>query len=96
MVSLSSTSTLQFIVLPVHMRVAILEAIRRAWPRGVVKSGQVDYAPELMQKHRDKGCPDGAVWEVTMKGECWVPRSEERVAYVLVSRVALTVGQREY
>lgn len=62
------------------MRVAILEAIRRAWPRGVAKSGQVDYAPELMQKHRDKGCPDGAVWEVTMKGECWVPRSEERVA----------------
>lgn len=88
MVTLSSTSTLQFIILPTHMRVAIIEAIRMAWPRGIAKSGTVDYAPELMQKHKDKGCPDGAVWEVHLKGECWVPRSEERVAYVLFPATA--------
>lgn len=61
------------------MRPAVLDAVTRAWRRGVSRVGQVEYAPELMRKHRDKGC-DGAVWEVVLKGECWVPRSEERVS----------------
>ena len=77
--TLSSSSTLSFIALPVAMRPAVLDAVTRAWRRGVSKTGQVDYAPELMKKHKEKGC-DGGVWEVTLKGDCWVPGSADKVS----------------
>jgi len=77
--TISSTSTLQFIALPVQHRPIVLDAINRAWKRGIKSSGSVDYAPELMQWHKRKGC-DGGVWEVTMKDSCWNPRSEDKVS----------------
>lgn len=77
--TLSSTSTLSFIALPVNMRPMVLDAINRAWKRGIKSTNSVEYAPELMQWHKKKGC-DGGVWEVTMKENCWMPRSEDKVA----------------
>jgi hypothetical protein len=85
--TLSSTSTLSFIALPVSMRPAVLDAVTRAWRRGVSKTGQVEYAPELMKKHKEKGC-DGGVWEVTLKGDCWVPGSADKVSYVYPRRLS--------
>jgi hypothetical protein len=76
--TLSSTSTLSFIALPTHMRTSVLGAVQQAWKAGIGKTGQVEYAPELMKKHKEKGC-DGGVWEVTMKGDAWSPSSSERV-----------------
>lgn len=63
------------------MRPLVLDAINRAWKRGIKSTNSVEYAPELMQWHKKKGC-DGGVWEVTMKDNCWMPRSEDKVAYV--------------
>lgn len=82
--TLSSTSTLSFIALPVTMRPLVLDAINRAWKRGIKSTNSVEYAPELMQWHKKKGC-DGGVWEVTMKENCWMPRSEDKVACVLLT-----------
>lgn len=79
LLSLSSTSTLQFIAMPLSLRTAVLDTLNKAWTRGISKVQEVTYAPELMKKHTDRGC-DSGVWQVTLKGECWVPRSEERVA----------------
>ncbi|WVF70858.1 hypothetical protein IAT40_005652 [Kwoniella sp. CBS 6097] len=79
MMTLSSVSTLSFIALPTSMRTIVFEAINRAWKRGVSKMTEVDYQPELMKRHKDKGC-DGGVWEVTMKGEAWMPTSSEQVS----------------
>ncbi|OCF33213.1 hypothetical protein I316_04954 [Kwoniella heveanensis BCC8398] len=79
MMTLSSVSTLSFIALPVSMRTIVFEAINKAWRRGVSKMTEVDYQPELMKRHKDKGC-DGGVWEVTMKGEAWMPTSSEQVS----------------
>ncbi|ORX35441.1 hypothetical protein BD324DRAFT_582319 [Kockovaella imperatae] len=76
--TLSSTSTLSFIALPLAMRPIVLDAVQRAWKKGIQRSGNVDYAPELMKKHKDKGC-EGGVWEVTLKGSCWMPTSQEKV-----------------
>lgn len=64
------------------MRPLVLDAINRAWKRGIKSTNSVEYAPELMQWHKKKGC-DGGVWEVTMKDNCWMPKSEDKVAYVL-------------
>jgi hypothetical protein len=77
--TLSSTSTLQFIALPTQHRPTVLDAINRAWKRGIKSTSAVDYAPELMDFHKRKGC-DGGVWEVTMKDSCWNPRSEDKVS----------------
>ncbi|WVQ97217.1 hypothetical protein IAU59_004327 [Kwoniella sp. CBS 9459] len=79
MMTLSSVSTLSFIALPISMRTIVFEAINRAWKRGVSKMTSVDYQPELMKRHKDKGS-DGGVWEVTMKGEAWMPTSSEQVS----------------
>lgn len=78
-VTLSSTSTLSFIALPVHLRPKILDAINRAWKPGIKSTNSVEYTPELMQWHKKRGC-DGGVWEVTMKENCWMPRSKDKVA----------------
>ena len=77
--TLSSTSTLSFIALPPALRPVVLDAITRAWKRGVGKVTQVEYKPELMRRHKEKGC-DGGVWEVTLKGDCWVPQSQDKVS----------------
>lgn len=77
--TLSSMSTLSFIALPPSLRPPVLDAIRRAWRRGVKSTGGVEYAPELMEFHRSKGC-DGGVWEVHLKDNCWLPRSEDKVS----------------
>jgi len=79
--TLSSTSTLSFIALPVTMRPVVLNAIRHAWRKGVSKMDQVEYLKELMEKHKENGC-DGGVWEVTMKDNCWMPNSQDKVSYV--------------
>ncbi|WVR05686.1 hypothetical protein IAU60_002709 [Kwoniella sp. DSM 27419] len=79
MMTLSSVSTLSFIALPPPMRTIVLDAINRAWKKGTSKIAQVDYQAELMRRHKDKGC-DGGVWEVTMKGEAWMPTSSEQVS----------------
>ena len=77
--SLSHTSSLSFMALPLAMRPEVLDAIQGAWKKGISKTQQVDYQPELMKRHKDKGC-EGGVWEVTMKGEAWVPSSSEKVS----------------
>lgn len=77
--TLSSTSTLSFIALPPAMRPTVLDAITRAWRRGVGKVNQVEYKPELMRRHKEKGC-EGGVWEVSLKGDCWVPQSQDKVS----------------
>jgi hypothetical protein len=79
MLTLSSTSTLSFIALPLHLRTAVIDAVNAAWKRGISKMGQVEYKPELMRKHKEAGC-EGAVWEITLKGDAWMPKSEERVS----------------
>lgn len=96
--TLSGGSTLSFIALPIAMRPKVLDAVQRAWKRGISKSGQVEYAPELMKKHKEKGC-EGGVWEVTMKGECWVPSSSEKVSSVapfLLGALGSCTGPRGY
>ncbi|ORY20504.1 hypothetical protein BCR39DRAFT_555274 [Naematelia encephala] len=92
--SLSSTSTLSFIALPTAMRPKILDAIHQAWKKGISKAGQVDYAPELMKKHKEKGC-DGGVWEVQMKGNCWMPDSAEQVSSKRILINIMTAVARE-
>ena len=77
--SLSSSSTLSFIALPLFLRPVVLDAVQRAWRRGVSKVTQVEYNSELMKKHKDKGC-EGGVWEVTLKGDVWMPSGSEKVA----------------
>lgn len=79
MMTLSSVSTLSFIALPVVMRPIVLDAINRAWRKGIQKTAQVDYLPELMRVHKEKGC-DGGVWEVTMKDNAWMPESKDKVS----------------
>ena len=85
MMTLSSTSTLSFIALPLSLRPVVLDAITRAWRRGISKVGQVEYEAELMKKHKEKGC-EGGVWEVTLKGDCWMPSSADNVSSVVTSR----------
>jgi len=82
--TLSSTSTVSFLALPLAMRPAVLDAINRAWPKGISKLAQVDYRKDLMDKHKEKGC-DGGVWEVTMKDNCWMPASQDKVSCVSFS-----------
>lgn len=77
--TLSSTSTLQFIALPTAMRAGITAAVTRAWKKGIKSSGGVEYAPELMSWHQRKGC-DGGVWELVLKDSCWNPKSEDKVS----------------
>ena len=79
MMTLSSSSTLSFIALPLAMRPVVLEAVNKAWKRGVSKTGQVEYQRELMERHRDKGC-EGGVWEVNLKDTCWMPSSQDKVS----------------
>jgi hypothetical protein len=77
--ALSSTSTLSFLALPTAMRPGVVEALNRAWKKGISKMGEVAYREELMKKHKEKGC-DGAVWEVTLKGDAWNPSSQDKVS----------------
>lgn len=35
-----------------------------------------------MRRHKEKGC-EGGVWEITLRGEAWVPSSSEKVSWVL-------------
>ncbi|KAK1927741.1 hypothetical protein DB88DRAFT_479083 [Papiliotrema laurentii] len=92
--TLSSTSTLSFIALPLALRPIVLDAVQRAWKRGVSKTGQVDYAPELMKKHKEKGC-EGGVWEVTLKGDCWIPSSSDKVSSKRILVYLMTEFARE-
>ncbi|BEI87061.1 hypothetical protein CcaverHIS002_0704070 [Cutaneotrichosporon cavernicola] len=78
-VSLSGTSTLSFIAMPVVIRPAVIAAVQRAWKHGIRTMDSVDYAPELMEFHRSKGC-EGGVWEITLKGDAWNPSSGDKVA----------------
>ncbi len=77
--TLSSTSTLSFIALPLAMRPTVVEAIQKAWRKGISKTGQVEYQKELMNQHKARGC-EGGVWEVTMKDNCWMPTSQDKVS----------------
>ncbi|ODN84131.1 hypothetical protein L202_00140 [Cryptococcus amylolentus CBS 6039] len=79
MMTLSSVSTLSFVALPPLLRTIVLDAVNRAWKRGVSKIQEVDYQPELMRRHKEKGC-EGGVWEVTFRGEAWMPTSSEKVS----------------
>jgi hypothetical protein len=79
MMTLSSTSTLSFIALPLAMRPIVLDAVTRAWKRGLAKTSQVEYQPELMKRHKDKGC-EGGVWEITLKDNAWMPESKDKVS----------------
>ncbi|WVQ71215.1 hypothetical protein IAR50_000740 [Cryptococcus sp. DSM 104548] len=79
MMTLSSVSTLSFVALPPPLRTIVLDAVNRAWKRGVSKIQEVDYQPELMKRHKEKGC-EGGVWEVTFRGEAWMPTSSEQVS----------------
>ncbi|KAL7423691.1 hypothetical protein Q5752_001273 [Cryptotrichosporon argae] len=92
--TLSSTSTLSFIALPLHMRPRVLDAVQRAWRRGVAKTSQVEYAPELMRRHREKGC-EGGVWEVSLKDNCWMPKSEDKVSSKRILLYLMTEFARE-
>ncbi|WWC60488.1 uncharacterized protein I303_103061 [Kwoniella dejecticola CBS 10117] len=94
MMTLSSVSTLSFIALPIPMRTIVIEAINGAWKRGISKIQEVDYQPELMRKHREKGC-DSGVWEVTMKGEAWMPTSSEQVSSKRILLRLMTEFARE-
>ena len=51
---------------------------------------QVKYRKELMDKHKQKGC-EGGVWEVTMKDNCWMPSSQDKVSYVTPSLGLITL-----
>ncbi|EIW72911.1 hypothetical protein TREMEDRAFT_15744, partial [Tremella mesenterica DSM 1558] len=77
--TLSATSTLSFLALPLSMRPLVLDSIHKAWKKGILKNQQVEYQPELMKRHKDKGC-EGGVWEVTMKDNAWLPKTEDKVA----------------
>ncbi|CAK9782126.1 hypothetical protein CC85DRAFT_285844 [Cutaneotrichosporon oleaginosum] len=77
--TLSGTATLSFIALPVHLRPAVIAGVRKAWKHGIRSMDSVEYAPELMEFHKRKGC-DGGVWELTLKGDAWNPRSEDKVS----------------
>lgn len=95
MLTLSGVSTLSFIALPARMRPVMLDAIRRAWKKGITKSGEVDYMPELMKKHQEKGCDNGMVWEVTLKDNAWLPESKDRVSSKRIMINILTEFARE-
>lgn len=83
--TLSSTSTLSFIGLPVALRPVVIEAVRKAWKRGIKNLDQVDYQPDLMRFHKSRGC-DGGVWEIVLKDNCWIPKSEDKVRWVTCLR----------
>ena len=92
--TLSSTSTLSFMALPLAMRPIVLDAVNRAWRRGVSKTGQIEYQPELMKRHKEKGC-EGGVWEVTLKDNCWLPKTEDKVASKRILINLLTAFAKE-
>lgn len=77
--TLTGLSTLSFIALPTTLRPHVLNAINRAWRKGISKAGEVEYQPEYMRWHKAKGC-DGGVWQVDMKGGCWIPQSSDKVS----------------
>lgn len=80
--TLSSTSTLSFIALPLKMRPMVISAINRAWHKGISKSAEVEYLPEWIKKKKEENSKvcEGGVWEVTMKDSCWNPSGHDRVA----------------
>ncbi|KAK4686723.1 hypothetical protein P7C73_g3408, partial [Tremellales sp. Uapishka_1] len=92
--TLSSTSTLSFIALPLRLRPAVTDAVHRAWKRGISKTSQVEYEKELMKKHSDRGC-EGGVWELTLRDTCWMPRSEDKVSSKRILINLMTVFARE-
>ncbi|WVQ85482.1 hypothetical protein IAT38_007647 [Cryptococcus sp. DSM 104549] len=94
MMTISSVSTLSFVALPLGMRPIVLDSVGRAWKRGVSKIQEVDYQPELKRRHKEKGC-EGGVWEVTMKGEAWMPMSSEQVSSKRILINLLTDFARE-
>ncbi|OWZ55560.1 hypothetical protein C349_01762 [Cryptococcus neoformans var. grubii Br795] len=79
MMTISSVSALSFVALPLALRTVVLDAVNRAWKKGISKIQEVDYQPELMRRHKEKGC-EGGVWEITLRGEAWVPSSSEKVS----------------
>ncbi|WWC68461.1 uncharacterized protein I206_102389 [Kwoniella pini CBS 10737] len=79
MMTISSISTLSFIALPLNLRNIVIETINNCWKKGINKIQEIDYQPELMKKHKEKGC-DSGVWEITMKGQAWMPTSSEQVS----------------
>jgi hypothetical protein len=79
LLTLSSTSTLQFLLLPVAVRPHIIAAVQKAWPKGIEKSGEVSYDSEMSRKARERGV-DGGIWELQTRGMCWAPGSGEKVA----------------
>ncbi|WVO19716.1 uncharacterized protein IAS62_001006 [Cryptococcus decagattii] len=94
MVTISSVSALSFIALPLALRSVVLDAVNRAWKRGVSKIQEVEYQPELMRRHKEKGC-EGGVWEITLRGEAWVPSSSEKVSSKRIILNLLTEFARE-
>ncbi|TYJ54959.1 hypothetical protein B9479_004371 [Cryptococcus floricola] len=94
MMTLSSVSTLSFVALPPLLRTIVLDAVNRAWKRGVSKIQEVDYQPELMRRHKEKGC-EGGVWEVTFRGEAWMPTSSEQVSSKRIILYLLTEFARQ-
>ncbi|WWD18111.1 hypothetical protein CI109_102560 [Kwoniella shandongensis] len=94
MMTISSTSTLSFIALPLGMRPIVIDSINRAWKKGISKMSEVDYQSELMKRHKDKGC-EGGVWEITLKGEAWMPTSSEQVSSKRIMINLLTDFARE-
>ncbi|WVW80366.1 hypothetical protein I302_102346 [Kwoniella bestiolae CBS 10118] len=94
MMTLSSVSTLSFIALPFHLRPVVIDVLNSTWKRGISKIQEVDYQQELMRKHREKGCDTG-VWEVTLKGEAWMPTSSEQVSSKRIMIRLLTEFARE-
>lgn len=79
MMTISSVSALSFVALPLALRTVVLDAVNRAWKKGISKIQEIDYQPELMRRHKEKGC-EGGVWEITFRGEAWVPSSSEKVS----------------
>ncbi|WVO13386.1 hypothetical protein L204_101001 [Cryptococcus depauperatus] len=94
MMTLSSISTLSFIALPLRLRSNVLDAVNRAWKKGVGKIREVEYQNELMKRHKERGC-EGGVWEVTLRGEAWVPSNSEQVSSKRIIINLLTVFAKE-
>ncbi|WRT65884.1 uncharacterized protein IL334_002835 [Kwoniella shivajii] len=94
MVTLSSMSTLSFIALPIPFRNIVIDVINNTWKRGISKIQEVDYQPELMRKHKERGC-DSGVWEITMKGEAWMPTNSEQVSSKRILIKLMTEFARE-
>ncbi|WWC87971.1 uncharacterized protein L201_002873 [Kwoniella dendrophila CBS 6074] len=96
MMSISSTSTLSFIALPISLRTKVIDSINDSWKKGISSIKEVEYQPELMKKHREKGCNSG-VWEVNLKSQAWMPTSSDQVSSKrILIRLLTTFAQEGY